>query len=167
MARHARRSQRRFANQPDLFDRGLFHFRRGRGSLFWLESFTPQRAFKELRTDLVKLAAASTICECFEKIVKEESGESAPLFALLETALEGVNQAAQSTESGRICFSTLAELLAVSGFNTPAAHQPSFRALMQLLDRVETISEKPLKSREALCTMLKLNSKGTALSRRA
>jgi len=152
IARHARKSKRRFSNPPDLFERGNFRFRRGHGNLFTLEDFSPHGAFKELRNSLAKVAAASVLCECFEQLVKEEAEEPKPLFELLERALEGIEYAEKTAHTLTVCCSTLSKLLALSGFR-PAETMPhsNHQSLMKLLNAVESITERTLKSRDAIC----------------
>jgi len=145
LAKHARKSKRRFSGGLDLFDQGRFEFKKGRGSLATLTSFNSERSYLQLRENLDKFSAASFICECFDHLVPEESHESVDLFELFKLSLSSLAQAQDTHQILRACFSTLASLLKISGIlDLSLELKPGVKAFAHLVQTTEEHSGKNL-----------------------
>jgi DNA repair protein RecO (recombination protein O) len=87
MAKHARKSRRRFANCLESLNRVEFWLsNRARGELEFLEKGELVNAFAELRRDLPRLAAAAVLAELAGELASPPEGASG-IFAALELAL--------------------------------------------------------------------------------
>lgn len=155
MAKHARKSVKRFGGSVDLFDQGTFDTKRGRGSLALLDGFVPRTPFKNLRADLNKLTLAATLCESFDFLVLVDQGTDEESFDLLRLGLEAVDSASDLKQALRGTFLALSSLLSNAGFlDTPATPLPSLKNLVALLSHLERCVEKPLKSKSSLMLLL-------------
>lgn len=155
LAKHARKSKKRFGSRLDLFDRGLFEIRVGRGSLPVVEKFSPGPGLKNLREDLARITIASALCESFDALLLEGAGDGDDLFSLLGSGLERLNDSQTLKESLRACYETLSNLLALSGFlDSTLAEAPSAHALIRLMAHIEECAEKELQSKASLLALL-------------
>ena len=155
LAKHARKSKKRFGSRLDVFDRGVFELKTGKGSLQVVENFTPIPAFRHLRDDLSRLTIASVICECFDLLLLEGAEDGDEAYALLSTSLEQLDTSQTLRESLRLCYSALAELLSRSGFwDITTQPEPSAKSLFQLLQHLEHCSEREVHSKQSLMTVV-------------
>ncbi|MBN8548432.1 MAG: DNA repair protein RecO [Deltaproteobacteria bacterium] len=155
MAKHARTSKRRYGSRLDLFDRGSFELKKGRGSLLLVDKFSPAPAFRNLRDDLARLTIASVICESFDYLLLEGAGDGDDVFSLLNSGLEALDQTRTLKESLRACHTVLGNLLTLAGFLDPAQQpEPSAKNLFRLLQHLETCSEKELQSKASLIQLV-------------
>ncbi|MBM4284238.1 MAG: DNA repair protein RecO [Deltaproteobacteria bacterium] len=92
LARHARRSRKRFAHCLEPLSRVNFVIAtRRRGDLEFLQEGELIQAFASLRRDLPRLAAAAVLAEAAGELASPPEA-AAPIFAALETALEQLEQ---------------------------------------------------------------------------
>ena len=155
LAKNARRSQKRFGTQLDLFDRGVFTFKRARGSLFFLQDFTAAQSFKLIRENLAKITVASLICECFDCLIQEASDERIQAHELLNLALNAVDAASDAKEAFRASFFSLSNLLQITGFSSiDKSHKPSAKALLELIGKVEEIANRPVKTKSSMIPLI-------------
>ena len=155
LARGARRSGRRFNDVPDIFDRGIFEYSKGKGSLLELRSFQPARPFSALRDDLDKLAAAAVVAEGFDLLVHENAAETGQPYEILQLGLEAISQAACERQVMRGCFISLAGLLEQSGFSDHGSFSvPSANNFTLLVARIEECAERQLRSKKAALDLI-------------
>ncbi len=155
LAKHARKSKRRFGSRLDVFDRGIFEIKTGRGSLPVLENFSAIPAFRRLRDDLSRLTIASVICESFDLLLLEGAEDSDHTYDLLSSSLEALDTSQTLQESLRLCHGVLGELLSRSGFlDLSTQPQPSAKSLFQLLQHLEHCSEREVQSKQSLMTVV-------------
>ena len=154
LAKHARRSKKRFSSSFDLFDRGRFEIKKGRGSLLLVDSFTPSSSFKNVRSDLSKLVGASFICEVFDVLVKEEAEDSADLFDILNLCLDAVEESKELKETLRALYIATGSLLQICGFSSETSKTPSKKAFLRLIEIVEGVVERKLATKEALVELM-------------
>ena len=155
LAKHARKSTRRFAGGLDLFDRGTFQTARSRGNLAVLSSFSRRPPFGGLREDLGKLTLSSLICECFDLLVQEDATGAEAVYQILEEGLQTLAKAEDTREALRCCHAVLLKLLAVTGIiakNGDEAATP--RSLLSLLAHIEAFAERKIVCRCALDNLL-------------
>jgi DNA repair protein RecO (recombination protein O) len=164
IAKHARSSKRRYGSRLDLFDRGLFEVKKGRGSLPFVEKFSPTPAFKNLREDLARVTIASVLCESFDVLLLEDAGDGDEIFSLLSSGLEALDQTHTLKESLRVCHTVLCRLLELAGFLDHAQEpEPSANNLLRLLSHLEKCAEKELLSKAPLVEVIEsLRTKGAA-----
>ncbi len=113
LAKHARKSRRRFANCLEPLNRvELWLSDRCRGDLEFLEKGELVQAFSALRRDLPRLAAAAVLAELAGELASPPEGAAA-IFAALETALARLAAGAQP-ESLLVAFA--AHLLHLGGY---------------------------------------------------
>lgn len=155
LAKHARQSKRRFGSRLDLFDRGTFEVRMGKGSLPLVERFTPSKGLKNLREDLARLTVASVICEGFDFLLLEGAADDDQVFDLLNSSLSKLDESRTLKESLRICHEALGRLLSLAGYfdegQIPAA---SAKNLLALLGHLERCAEKELQSKPVLVGLI-------------
>ncbi len=114
IAKHARRSRRRFANCLEPLNRVEFWLsNRPRGELEFLEKGELVNAFPELRRDLPRLAAAAVLAELAGELASPPEGAPG-IFAALELAL-GRLAAGAAPESLLAAFA--AHLLKLGGYS--------------------------------------------------
>lgn len=157
LAKHARRSKRRFSGGLDLFDHGLFSVSSSRGSLHIVDSFNAKESFKALREDITKLSCATVLCECFDRLIKESVIEgSAELFDTLNLGLNAINESGMTRDSLRALYLSIANLLDLCGyFNQEQAGLPSSKNLYSLLEQLEMYAEQEVKSKSSLLPLIK------------
>lgn len=151
-ARSARKSKRRFANPPDIFDHGNFQVKQGRGSLLAVDSFQSLGSFRRLREKLDKLTAASALCEAFDLLLPEQGHDPhTEVFSLLAGALQDLEFSPDCRAALKICFGSLASLLRRAGYTDELSfQQASALQLLKIVDRIEHITERRFQSRSAL-----------------
>jgi DNA repair protein RecO (recombination protein O) len=94
VAKHARKSKRRFANCLEPLSRvTLFLSERARGDLEFLEKGEAVRSFPALRRDLSRLGAASLLAELAAEMASPPEA-TASIFTTLETALTLLDEGA-------------------------------------------------------------------------
>jgi len=87
IAKHAKKSRRRFANCLEPLNRVLFFLSPRRGELEFLQRAELVRSFGALRRDLARLGAASVLAELAGELSAPPEA-TAEIFATLEEALE-------------------------------------------------------------------------------
>lgn len=155
IAKHARKSTKRFSGSLDLFDQGNFELAGSSGQLHSLQGFSCHSALRPLRENLDKMVMAGLVCEAFDALSFEDSTDSAEIFSILQLALEAISNANSTKESGRACYLALAELLRISGFRDAGNQlQPSAKNLLSLVKHIEQVSNREMRSRDALQDIL-------------
>lgn len=155
LAKHARTSKRRYGSRLDLFDRGVFEVKKGRGSLTLVDKFSPSPAFKNLRDDLARLTIASVLCESFDYLLLEGAGDGDEVYELFNSGLEALDQTRTLKESLRACHTILGNLLSLAGFLDQSQQpEPSAKNLFRLLSHLETCAEKELQSKATLIELV-------------
>lgn len=156
MARHARGSRKRFPSSLDLFDRGSARLTRERNGALGVKEFTPSHSLKHVRNDLDKLTLASLLCETFDLLLHEESGDdSQQVFEILDLSLNAIDEAPDLKGSLRAVYVALSSLTRHAGIIDLAEAPAGSKALTTLLDAVERFTERRLATRSALGPMLK------------
>lgn len=151
LAKSARRQTKKFSQNFDVFDRGIFSLKVGRGSLPIVESFAVRPGFKSLRTNLHKLSAASVICEAFDVLMPEYGHEEGGFYEILSATLDAIDQGPELKVVLRACYEGLLALLTRSGYVDPEKEPPpSARALLDLISRAEGFAERQLVSKVML-----------------
>lgn len=160
IGRHARGSKKRFPSSIDLFDRGTVRLSREKNGALGLKEFSPSHALKTLRTNLEKLTAASLLCECFDRIIQEGTGDnSQDTFELLDLSLNAIDEACELKPVLRATVVGLTSLLKKEGIIDLVDNPTGKHTLLTALHAVETFSERRLLSRSALTPMLAKLSK--------
>ena len=156
IARHARGSRKRFPSSLDLFDRGVARLALERNGSCSVKEFTPSHSLKTVRGDLDKLTLASLLCEAFDTILQEESGDdSQELFEVLDLSLNAIDEAKDLKECLRAVYVALAALTKHAGIADLSEAPPGSKALFTALDAIERFTEKRLATRATLAPMLK------------
>ena len=155
IGRHARGSKKRFPSSIDLFDRGTARLSREKNGALGLKEFSPSHALKTLRTSLEKLTAASLLCECFDRIIQEDTGDnSQDTFELLDLSLNAIDEANELKPVLRATVVGLTSLLKKEGIIDLVDNPTGKHTLLTALHAVETFSERQLLSRSALTPIL-------------
>ncbi|RMG39251.1 MAG: DNA repair protein RecO [Candidatus Dadabacteria bacterium] len=150
-AGNAKKNSRRFSGSFDLFDSGHFSVRQGRGKLPYIVSFSPVYAYRNLRTSLERLTAASLICECFDHMLKDEMACPNELYDAFSLALKSINQSSDLLAILKASHIAITNLLLHSGLlGSPSELPPSVKNLNRLLDRIEEFSQRRIATRAAL-----------------
>lgn len=156
IARHARHSRKRFPSSLDLFDRGTARLSRERNGAFGVKEFTPSHSLKRIRDNLDKLTLASLLCETFDLLLHEQSGDDLrEVFEILDLSLNAIDEATDLKGSLRAVYVALASLTRHAGIIDLAEAPPGSKALATLLDAIERFTERRLATRSALDPMLK------------
>jgi len=151
IGRHARGSKKRFPSSLDLFDRGIARIGRERNKGLGIKEFTPSHSLIKLRGDLDKLTLASLLCESFDLVIQEHSGESSrELFEVLDLALNAIEEASELRTSLRASVVALGSLVTIEGIANLTSHPPGSRMLNAALDGIENFSERRLLTRTSL-----------------
>jgi recombinational DNA repair protein (RecF pathway) len=155
IARHARGSKKRFPSSLDLFDRGIARLTREKSGALSVKEFTPSHSLIKVRSDLDKLTLASLLCETFDLIVQENTGEdSSKLFEILDLALNAIDEATELRTSLRASLVALISVAKMEGIIDLTSSAPGSRALSTVLDAIERFSEKKLLTRSSLDPLL-------------
>jgi len=152
LAKNARRSKKRFGSSFDLFDRGRFEVNRGRGALSLVQSFIPGPAWRTVRNDLDRYIAASVLCEVADHLLPEGVEPEGPAsHQTVQDTLQAIEDGRDTKEALRALYLGVANLLSIAGFLDQTLTQtPSAHYLRHLLDNVEGVTERKLRSRESL-----------------
>lgn len=157
IGRHARGSKKRFPSSLDLFDRGTARLSREKNGALSIKEFTPSHSLVKLRANLDKLTLASLLCECFDLVLQENTGEdSSETFEILDLSLNAIDEASDLRTSLRATLVALVSLTKREGIIDLSTLPPGSRALNAALDAVERFSEKRLMTRSALAPILKM-----------
>jgi|GEM_PF-3554775 len=158
LARNSRGGRRR-VTRLDVFDRGTFEVKRGRGALLTLAAFEHGKVLRKLRADLNKLALCSLLCEAYD-LMTVESGSSLEeshvydgYFDTLMADLTSIDQSVSAREALRTSYYSMARLLALSGLldvDQAKYAPPSAKRLMALIDQVEHHADRAVESRSSL-----------------
>lgn len=160
IGRHARGSKKRFPSSIDLFDRGTARLTREKNGSLGLKEFSPSHALATLRTNLDKLTAASLLCECFDRIIQEDTGEDPQdTFELLDLSLNAIDESQDLKPVLRATLVGLTSLLKKEGIIDLVDKPTSKHTLLTALHAIENFSEKKLLSRTALEPILTQLSK--------
>ena len=156
IGRHARGSKKRFPSSLDLFDRGTARLSREKNGALSVKEFTPSHSLVKLRANLDKLTLASLLCECFDLVLQENTGEdSSETFEILDLSLNAIDEANDLRTSLRATLVALISLTKREGIIDLSNLPPGSRALNATLDAIERFSEKRLMTRSSLAPILK------------
>lgn len=160
IGRHARGSKKRFPSSLDLFDRGTARLAREKNGALCVKEFTPAHSLVKVRTNLDKLTLASLLCESFDVVLQENTGEdSSDIFEVLDLALNAVDEADELKVALRATVVALTSLTKREGIIDLTTLSAGSRALNANLDAIERFSEKRLMTRSALAQMVERASK--------
>lgn len=163
IARHARGSRKRFPSSLDLFDRGVARLTREKNGSLSIKEFSPSHSLVKLRGDLDKLTLASLICEAFDLVIQENTGEdSTESFEILDLSLNAIDEAVDLKTSLRGTFVALATIAKKEGIVDVSTHAPSKRALEAILNAIEQFSERRLMTRSSVEPIIERLSRQTA-----
>ena len=155
LAKHARRSKKRFGTTFDLFDKGVFTLASGKGSMLLVDSFAPSIGYRKIRDDLTKISAGSLVCEAADLLTQENEGENIELFHTLDLTLRAIDDSLDVKQTLRALYLGLGTLLSTAGFGvTNADEAPSARRLVQLLQQVEESTGRRLESKGPILDIL-------------
>jgi len=178
VAHNSRKSSKRFSGGLEPFDIGKATLRlsnsRGRShSIIWsLESFSLTTSLPSLlptlRTDLEAFIFGATLLEITEALVVEtetipqsncivtESSPTETPFSLLITTLEKLPSQSSLLERTQNTYFFIVNLLMVLGFlNLESVPPRSLNGLLSLLNEVESLTHRPLKTKPDLFNILK------------
>lgn len=157
IGRHARGSKKRFPSSLDIFDRGVARIAKERGGFLSVKEFTHSRSLVTVRSDLDKLSLASLLCESFDLIIQEQSGEHGQLeiFEVLDLALNAIDEANEPRQALRATTLALSSLTKHEGIIDLSAHQPGSRLLNAALNSIENFTERKLLTRSTVEQILK------------
>lgn len=154
IAKAARKSKRRFSSGLDLFDHGQFTLtqsKRSGSELLTVRDFVALEGFKELRTDLDKLSAASCLAESYDLLLAERIDNDLESYNNLFSGLKAIEHSSSINEILRYCFIALSNFLSLSGLlDDSKGKKPSARALALLLNQIEHCAGKKLYTRESI-----------------
>jgi DNA repair protein RecO len=149
IAKHARKSKRRFGTSFDVLDRGVFELGPSRGTLSPVRSFVPEISFRAIRNDIDKVALAALVCESADNLLHEGDIEPGALFETIALGLEAIDQSASVKESCKAAFLAVSHLLQLCGF-LAASRPPSANNLLLAVEEVERAAERPLQTKRAI-----------------
>jgi DNA repair protein RecO len=151
IGRHARGSKKRFPSSLDIFDRGTARIGRERKGALCIKEFTPAHSLTKLRGDLDKLTLASLLCESFDLVVQEHSGDTYPkLFEVLDLALNAIEEAPDVRQALRATLVALNSLVSLEGIADLSAQTPGSRMLNCALNAIENFAERQLLTRSSV-----------------
>ena len=148
IGRHARGSKKRFPSSLDLFDRGIARISRERSGAFSIKEFTPSHSLVKLRGDLDKLTLASLLCESFDLVLQENTGEdSNEIFEILDLSLNAIDEASEVRASLRATLLAITSLTKREGIIDLSTHPAGSHSLYAALGAIERFSERRLMTR--------------------
>ncbi|MCB0321562.1 MAG: recombination protein O N-terminal domain-containing protein [Bdellovibrionales bacterium] len=157
IAKHVKRSKRRFAALPEPFDIGEAEISTTRGDLALFGGFLPRRSPRRLREHLPLFSLGCTLCECFDAMLHEGTLEhSEELFRAACDGLSALNDTSPDHNPLLPASKTIRKLIRLSGFldDSPRTSDDEERDSIgttqqwnSLLDRIEEITERPLRTR--------------------
>ena len=156
IAKHVRKSGKRFSGTLDLFDCGRFEIHSGRGSLPLVRGFNPITSFAALRGSLDKIAAAALLCETIDYLSLEGAGhEEHNQYETLVLGLRTIESATSRAEILSAAYDCCAHLVLQAGFLDPAQlGAGTTKKLRLLLNHIETCVEKKLTARPAFDSVI-------------
>jgi hypothetical protein len=156
IARHARGSRKRFPSSLDVFDRGVARLTLEKNRGLAVKEFTPSHSLKRVREELDKLTLASLLCEAFDRVLQEDDHEgAAESFEVLDLSLNAINEAADVKTELRAAFVGLANLVRQAGIADLTDLPPGKKALEAALGAIETFTDRPLVTKQALLPLIK------------
>jgi recombinational DNA repair protein (RecF pathway) len=151
IGRHARGSKKRFPSSLDLFDRGTARLAREKSGSICVKEFTPSHSLVRVRGDLDKLTLASLLCESFDLVLQENSGEDASeVFEVLDLSLNAIDESSDVRTALRASLVALITLTRREGIIDLSSHPPGSRALHAALSSIERFSERKLATRSSI-----------------
>lgn len=151
IGRHARGSKKRFPSSLDLFDRGTARLAREKSGSICVKEFTPSHSLVRVRGDLDKLTLASLLCESFDLVLQENSGEDASeVFEVLDLSLNAIDESSDVRTALRASLLALITLTRREGIIDLSSHPPGSRALHAALSSIERFSERKLATRSSI-----------------
>ena len=151
IARHARGSRKRFPSSLDVFDRGTARLSKEKSGAFSIKEFTPSHSLQKLRSNLDKLTLASLVCESFELVVQENTGEdSTKLFEILDLSLNAIDEASEVKTMLRATLVALVSLTQAEGIIDLSEHPPGSAVLNATLNAIERFCERKLLTRSTV-----------------
>ncbi len=151
IARHARGSRKRFPSSLDVFDRGTARLSKEKSGAFSIKEFTPSHSLQKLRSNLDKLTLASLVCESFELVVQENTGEdSTKLFEILDLSLNAIDEASEVKTMLRATLVALVSLTQAEGIVDLSEHPPGSAVLNATLNAIERFCERKLLTRSTV-----------------
>ena len=148
IGRHARGSKKRFPSSLDLFDRGIARLAREKSGAICVKEFTPSHSLVKLRGSLEKLTLASLLCESFDLVLQENSGEdSVDIFEVLDLSLNAIDEASDLRTALRATLVAIVTLTKREGIIDLSAHPAGSRVLNAALDAIERFAERKLQTR--------------------
>lgn len=156
LAKHARKSTKRFGSTIDVFDLGRIEVAKGRGTLWMLKSFVQVTSFPGLRTNLDRMGVAALACESFDYLIPDDSSGNQDLYTTLKLGLKAIEESMDMRETLKAGYLVLATLLRDTGFRESIVEEkPSAKNLLLLIESVERVAERELASKDTVISILK------------
>lgn len=147
IAKSAKGGKKFSSGIPEILDLGMVELRRGRGPMYYVQSFKPQQAFKQLRINLYSFICACCWIEALDHLTAEAHSESHELFAVAVSVLEAMNQVEDARQSCRVLCQGFDLALIKSGFGSE--HQNlaiGYKKMQAQAARIVEMSGRELKS---------------------
>lgn len=161
IAKHARKSKKRFSSSMDIFQSGKFSFKaqNSHSDLISIQNFTNTNSYRKIRENLEKIACASLICEaadCLMPVGQLDLKSHQAYYKALRLSLEAIDQSQNVKETLKACYLGLAGLLSETGFlDQNTVKSPSAKALVQLINQAQKCSEREFKSVAAILGVIR------------
>jgi hypothetical protein len=156
IGRHARGSRKRFPSSLDLFDRGTARLTREKNGALTIKEFSPSHSLAKLRYDLDKLTLASLLCEAFDLVLQENTGEdSSEIFEILDLSLNAVDEATELKTSLRATLLGIVSLAKKEGIIDLSTSAPGSRTLSIALESIERFCERKLLTKSSVEPIVK------------
>ncbi len=138
----------------EIFDICSLEFTDSDSSLKKLKDFNFILSPKNLRKDFTKFCATTTLFEVFDLLIKEDD-VTCGTYKLLKSAILKIEEEQENLKILKILYDTLFSLLSVLGFENKLLKKPASKNnLLNLLEKIERILERKLKSTQALKELL-------------
>lgn len=156
IAKHAKKTSKRFGSRIDLFDQGSFWVSQKKAyALHVLTTFEPLCVFKNLRFNMDKLVLSSVLAETVDLLVKEGSQHDAPIYNALVLGLQAIDESTHLGETLRAAYLSFSHILGHAGINDMKEHQhPSTVSFLHLIEHLESFVEKRLKTKYAFLDLI-------------
>jgi DNA repair protein RecO len=156
LAKRTRSSSNKKGVRFDVFDRGVFHPKIGRGSLPLVGLYEATKGFPKIRDNLTRIVTASTLCETCDHLVPEDTIDTDEIFETTALALQAFEECSTTKELLRALSIALAQILQASGYANESllSQPPSSHQLFRLLAQVEEISERKLQCRSMVIELV-------------
>jgi hypothetical protein len=156
IGRHARGSRKRFPSSLDLFDRGTARLTREKNGALTIKEFSPSHSLAKLRYDLDKLTLASLLCEAFDLVLQENTGEdSSEIFEILDLSLNAIDEATELKTSLRAALLGIVSLAKKEGIIDLSTSAPGSRTLSIALESIERFCERKLLTKSSVEPIVK------------